>query len=178
MRVLALVLVVGALGVVMWMGGPGRVTPVLAPPAAADQPTRVSTAPGQQSIQITETELNQELSQQLVGQPLGSTPLGMATLTRISTRLADGHLQADGDARAGSASVPVSLRASGTANDGRAVLLVDEMRAAGVPLPAAARDSVQQSIQRQIDRQVDQMQLRVSSISIGDGKLTLVGSRR
>lgn len=181
MRLLAVVVVLAAVVVVLWVGGPDKVAGMFGssrPSVATDQPTAVGAAPGQQTIQITESELSQQLTQQLSGQSLGSTPLGPATLSRITTHLSDGELQADGDARAGSTSVPVSLKASGMARDGRAILQVDDLRAAGVPMPSSARDSVQQAIQKQIDQQVDQMQMRVSSVAIGDGKLTLVGSKR
>ena len=174
-----IVAVVGVALVVFAIGGFGRVAGLVAQPGAAAQSSAAVANPGQQTVQITESELSQRLQQQVVGQSLGSTPLGPATLTRISsTRLTDGHLQADGDARVASATVPVSLSASATAKDGRAVVSVDDLRAGGVPLPATARDSVQQALQTEVDQQVDQLQLRVTSLTIGDGKLTLVGSRR
>jgi DUF2993 family protein len=174
-RVLVVALVLGVAVAVFALGGLGRVAGLASQPGA----TPAAAKPGEETVQITESELSQRLQQQVVGQALGTTPMGPATLTRInSTRLSDGHLQADGDARVASTTVPVSLSASASAKDGRAVVSVDDLRAGGVPLPASARDSVQQALQTDVDQQIDQLQLRVTSLTIGDGKLTLVGSRR
>jgi hypothetical protein len=145
--------------------------------AAPAQPVSVQ-APGQQTVQLTEDELTRQLNDKLVGQPLGSTPMGPATLTRITAQLTNGHLLANGDASVASASVPVSLTASGAAQNGRAVVTVDDLKAAGISLPDSAKNSVQQTLQAQVDQVVDQQQMSVTGISIDDGKLTLVGSHR
>jgi hypothetical protein len=178
LRLLAVLAIVFVAAVYGFMGGFSRVAgAVQHPAAAADQPNAAQPQ-GDQTIQITEADLDQRLTQQLVGQQIGSTPLGPATLTRISTHLADDHLQADGDAKVAAATVPVSLTASGAVQNGRAVVLVDDLRAAGAPLPASVRDSVQQALQSQLDQAVDRQQLRVSSMTIAGGKLTLTGSHR
>jgi hypothetical protein len=169
---LALLIVVAVVAGAGWISSLGRsATPSVtgAAPAASQ---------GDQSIQITEAELNQRLSQKLVGQPIGTTPLGPATLLDIKTSLTGGHVVANGDAQVGSATVPVTLTASGSALDGRAVVRVDDLRAASIPLPASTRQSVQQVLQAQVDDVVNQQALRVTSISIDNGKLTLVGRRR
>ena len=167
---LAALVVVGALAAAVWFAGVGRVAS--APPSATLQP-----GPGERTIQLTESDLNQRLSQRLVGQPLGSTPLGTATLESISTQLTDGHLIANGDARVASTSVPVTLTARGSVQNGRAVVTVDDLKAAGVALPASTRQSVEQALQAQLDAEVSRQQLKVSSISIANGKLTLTGTR-
>jgi LmeA-like phospholipid-binding len=171
---LAVLVVVAVVAGAGWISGFGRA----ATPSAANAPISAEPGPGEQVIRITEADLNRQLSQRLVGQPLGSTPLGAATLERITTTLADGHMVANGDAQLGSATVPVSLTASGAVQDGRALVSVDDLRAAGVPLPANARQSVQQALQAQLDDAVNQQQLRVTSISIANGALTLKGSRQ
>jgi TolA-binding protein len=179
LRILLVALVLGVAVAVFAFGGLGRVAGLVSQPSAATRTGSAPSRPGEQTVQITESELAQQLQQQVVGRPLGTTPMGTATLTRItSARLADGHLQADGDASVASTTVPVSLRASATAKDGRAIVSVDDLRAGGVPLPNSARDSVEQALQTEVDQQVDQLQLRVTSLTIGDGKLTLVGNRR
>jgi len=170
---LAVLVVVAALAAAGWMAGPGR-----GPSAAASAPAGVVQAsPGQQTIQITEADLNQRLSQKLVGQPLGSTPLGTATLQSITTQLTDGHLIANGDAKVAATTVPVSLTASGTVQNGRALVIVDDLKAAGLSLPASERQSVQQALQAQLDDAVSRQQMKVSAISIANGKLTLTGTR-
>jgi LmeA-like phospholipid-binding len=171
---LALLIVLAVFAGATWMSTFGR----SATPSAATASTSAQPGPSDQVIQITQADLNQRLQQKLVGQPLGSTPLGAATLERITTSLSDGHVVANGDAQLGSATVPMSLSASCTVQDGRALVSVDDLRAAGVPLPAGARQSVQQALQAQLDDAVNERQLRVSSISIANGVLTLKGSRR
>jgi DUF2993 family protein len=169
---LALIVVVGAVAAAVWFAGIGRGAPSADRSAATPQAT-----PGEQTIQLTEADLNQRLTQQLVGQPLGNTPLGTATLESISTQLTDGHLIANGDAKLASTRVPVTLTATGSVENGRAVVTVDDLKAAGVPLPSNARQSVQQALQSQLDAEVNRQQLRVSSMSIANGKLTLTGTR-
>jgi hypothetical protein len=178
LRLFVVLVLVGVAAVYGFMGGFGRVAGAVQHPAPTAAQSATAQPQGNQTIQITEAELDQRLTQQLVGQPIGSTPLGPATLTRISTHLADDHVQADGDAKVAAATVPVSLTASGAVQNGRAVVLVDDLRAAGAPLPPNVRDSVQQALQSQLDQAVDRQQLRVSSMTIGGGKLTLTGSHR
>ena len=154
-----------------WFSGFGRAAST---PASAATP--VQAKPGEQTIQITEADLNQRLSQKLVGQPLGSTPLGTATLQSITTQLSDGHLLANGDAKVAATTVPVSLTASPTVQNGRAVVVVDDLKAAGVSLPDSTRQSVQQTLQAQLDDAISRQQMKVSAISIANGKLTLTGT--
>jgi len=164
--------VVLVVGFGVWAARTGHV----APQAVASQSAAVTAAPGEQTLEIGEADLSRQLSDSLVGQPIGSAPMGPATLTRITAHLTDGHLRADGDAGVAQASVPVSMTASSTVEDGHALLIVDDLRAAGVSLPSSARQSVQQTLQARIDQAVDSQHLRVSQVAIGDGKLTLVGS--
>ncbi len=169
---LAALVVVAAVAAAGWLSGFGQ-----AAPAPASSTTPVQAKPGEQVIQITEAELNQRLNQQLVGHPLGSTPLGTATLQSITTQLTDGHLLANGDARVASTTVPVSLTASGAAQNGRAIVTVEDLKAAGMGLPASTRQSVQQTLQAQLDDTLSRQQMKVSAISIAGGKLTLTGTR-
>src|SRR5438552_12508021 len=152
------------------MSGVGRETS--APAAEATAQPRA----GEQTIQITEADLNQRLSQKLVGQPIGSTPLGTATLESITTQLTRGHLLANGNAKVAATTVPVSMTASGRVSDGRAIVVVDDLKAAGMSLPASTRQSVQQTLQAQVDDAVGRRQIKVSAIAIDGGKLTLTGT--
>lgn len=176
LRIFALLLVLAGVAAVVWWGGLDRVASV-ARPATGGTLTTLTRTPDEQSVQITESELNQVLTERMVGQSLGGTPLGAATLKRIATRLQDGRLECDGDADVGSTSVPVSLTASSTAKDGRAIVNVEELRAAGIPLPSSARDAAQQALQTEVDQEVARLNLRVTSVAIADGKLTLTGTR-
>ena len=76
----------------------------------------------------------------LVGQPLGSTPLGAATLKRLTVRLTDGHIAATGDAAVAGTTAPFITATPGVANN-RATVRVDEAhrrrKSASPRLPAS-----------------------------------------
>jgi hypothetical protein len=144
-----------------------------APSAAAPAP---AAAPGDQTVVITEAMLDDVLTHQFVGQPLANTPMGPATLQRVQTHLANGQIQANGDAAVGSASVPVSLSSRVDLQNGRPVVTVQDARAAGMPVPDSTRSSVQQAMQSELDQQVQLAKLTVKSVSVADGKLVIIGT--
>ena len=144
---------------------------------ATPTPTAVAaTKAGEQRVEIGEAELSQRLGQRLVGQPLGSTPLGPATLKRLSIQLINGHIAADGDAEVGSTSAPISIIATPGMANNRATIRVDELTAAGIPLPSRARDAVQQAIQSQMDAEVGRLPLKLTAIAVEPGKLVFRGT--
>lgn len=150
-----------------------------AEPHVTSSGTVATAAPrdGQQTVEITEDDLNSRLNSRVAGQQIGQTPLGPATLQRITTRLRDGQLTATGEASVAGTTVPVSLSGNVKMQGERPVVIVDELRSAGVPMPSATRDSVQTALQAQLDAEVQRLGVRVSSITIGSGVMRLVGSR-
>ena len=62
------------------------------------------------------------------------------------------------------------------ADNSRPLIVIDDLRAAGVPRPASSREPVRNVLQAQLDQQAQRPQVRVTSISVADGKLRLVGS--
>src|SRR4051794_10577282 len=58
-------------------------------------------ASGEATVELTEAALSERMNAQLAGQPLGETPLGTATLTRLTTQLKPNQLVANGDAQVG-----------------------------------------------------------------------------
>jgi hypothetical protein len=166
--VVVAVLVVGAVGYVSTQ----QATSALPAPAAA-APTA---AAGEQRLELTEQALTDRLNQRMAGQPLGDTPLGPASVTHLAAQLKTGQMLASGDAKVGSTSVSVSVTSRLDVQGGRIRVNVQEASAAGVPLPAAVRQSLQQTIQDQVDQEVDRMHVRVTSVTTGDGKLVIVGA--
>ena len=166
------------LAVVVVLGGPGCGILEHQSDAAAPvtQATPVAAAPGDQTIEMTESELTTVLNEHMAGRTLGETPVGSATMQQVTAQLRNGHIGATGNAVVGSASVPVEMTASMHVDNGRALVVIDDLRAAGVPLPAGAREPVRDAVQAQLDQQVQARHLRVTSISVADGKLRLVGS--
>ena len=167
---LALVIVVLLVVGLGWMIGFGG-APVPHAPGA-----QVTTAADDQTVEITQDELTNQLNQQLAGRPLGATPVGQATMRKVAVQLTDGQLQVSGDAEVGGTSVPVTMTGTTDAENGRALVTVTEVKAAGVPLPASARDAVQQAIQSQVDADVARMHLRVKSVTVSPGKLVVKGT--
>lgn len=172
--VIAVLAVVGGLKV----GGVLESPPQAAVPQTASAQTPAAVGAADQMVEITEADLTASLNQRLAGQPLGDTPLGPATLSRLTTQLRGGKLNASGDAQVRSATVPVALSGAVHVEGDRPVMVVEDLRAAGVPLPASARASVQEALQAQLEAEVARLQLRVTSVTIEDGKLRLVGTRR
>ena len=174
----AALVVLAAVGVV---GAPRAAqTQPQAQPQQQAAPAQVAPTPAadEQSIELTETQLSDALSQRLVGQALGSTPLGPATLQRLGVQLRNGQIQASGDAQVGGSTVPVTMTSHVDVQDGRPLAVVDDARAAGMPVPQSARASLQQAIQTQLDQEIGRLGLRVRSVAIADGKLTVVGTRQ
>ena len=174
---LVLFAAVVVLAAVVWVTAMGD-GPVATEPEPAAPRQAAPAAAGERRIELTEADVTQRMNQRLAGQPLGATPLGPATLTQVNVQLRNGRMEATGDARVATASVPMSMSARGGVENSRAMVKVDELSAAGVPLPASARDSVQQIIQEQVEGEVERSQLRITSVAIDRGRLILTGTPR
>jgi hypothetical protein len=134
-------------------------------------------ASGEVSVELTAATLTELLNQRLAGQSLGDTPLGRATLTRLSVQLRPNQLVASGDARVGDRTVPVSLAGHVDVQNGHPLAVVSDASAAGLPLPAATRESIRALLQEQVDREISRLQVRVRSVSIAEGKILIIGTR-
>lgn len=135
-----------------------------------------SPAPGEKVVTLDEATLTKQLNGALSGQPLGDTPLGPAMARDLSAELRNGQMRVTGQAQAGGASVPVAITCGITAQADRPVVAVQDARLSGVPLPDGAKQQLERAIQAQVDQLVAQNGVRVRSVTVGDGKLTLVGT--
>ena len=149
-----------------------------APTASSGTPVVFPTADsGEVSVEMSQADVSQQLSSTLVGRPLGSTPLGDATLTRVQAQFVPSQILVTGDAAAGSTSVPFTSTATVAAQDGRAVVNVQSANVSGIPLPDSVRQRLQSVVQQQVDSAVASRKLQVHSVTIGDGRMVLVGAR-
>lgn len=172
LAVLTLIVVVG----VVYLFGPTMAREVASPPPSTSASTGAATPkPTDASVVLTEAVLTERLNQRLAGQSLGATPIGSATLGRLDARLRDGEVRLDGDMRVSSRDVPLSLSSGLNVERERAVVELRDAKAAGVPLPEPVRQSLQEALQQQVDQEVQRHNIRVSSITIGDGKLVISG---
>lgn len=185
---LVFVLVVIGSGVALGVGGrawldrqqgpdPTAVPVVVVTPAPASVPAAKPPAAGDVVVEVTESELQNQLAAMLVGRSLGTTPLGDATVESVTVALRDRQVQVGGAAQAGVVRAPFS--AAGTivpAGDGRARVTVSEAKVGGVAVPEAARSSLAKSLQSQVDTLFAARSFRVRSVDIADGKLRLVGT--
>jgi hypothetical protein len=171
LKLLLALLVVGLVGLAYVRGlaaVPESVSQVAAPPTAAS---------GEVSVELAAATLTDLLNQRLAGQPLGDTPLGQATLTGLSVQLKPNQLVASGDARIAGRTVPVSLAGHVDVQNGRPLAVVTDASAAGLPLPAATRESIRELLQEQVDQEISRLQVHVRSVSITEGKMLIVGTR-
>src|SRR5438034_2081233 len=81
----------------------------MVPDSASQVAPAPTAASGEVTVELTEAALTDHLNDQLAGQSLGETPLGKATLTRLTTQLRPNQLVANGDAQVGGKTVPVSM---------------------------------------------------------------------
>ncbi len=154
----------------------GVVAPNTAP-AAADNPVPPAAQPGETQVVVDEAMLSERVSRSVVGQPLAETPLGTAVARRVAVQLRNGQVAIDGDAQVGSSTVPVQSTGTVDPRDGRAVVNVRDVRVAGIPLGEGERRQVQQAIQAEVDQAMARDRLQVSSVTIADGKMTVIGRR-
>ncbi|MGE3268441.1 MAG: hypothetical protein AB7P40_06820 [Chloroflexota bacterium] len=154
-------------------------TPTLQAVAAA--PTRVmptaTLVPRDVVVEVTEAQLETQLNDVLVGQPLGNTPLGDATIQSVSVQLRDHLIQVGGGARAGFLQAP--FLASGTIvpnSAGRPMVQVSQASVGGIELPEPVRESLAGSLQGHIDGLLTQQAVKIRTIDIADGKMRVVGT--
>jgi hypothetical protein len=157
-------------------GPAAAASPNTAGPAAPAAPP-ATTGPGELSVVLDEAALTQQANAVLSGRAVGDTPLGAATVRNVAVQLRNGRLAATGSAQVGPTTVPLTVAATVEAVNGRPVVSVVEAAVAGVALPAGTRKLVEQTLQGQVDRALANQPLRVRTISIADGKMTVVGSR-
>jgi hypothetical protein len=141
-------------------------------PGATEASTPVSQPEGNLRFELTEALLTQRLNQSIAGKPFGP-----ATLETVTAQLRGGRLRVDGSARMAGTGVPVSMTSRVSAQNGRAMVDVQDASAAGVPVPEQARQSVEDALQQQVDQEVARLSMRVSTVSVGDGKLVVSGTR-
>lgn len=148
-----------------------------APSEAVPNPTSPlpTPAPDEVSIEVTDTALTDQLNARLAGQSLGNTPLGPASLRRIAVEFRNGQVLTSGDAQAGSTSVPLSISSTIDLQDGRPLVVVHDATAAGVPLPPASRQAVQQAMQAQLDATLARRPMYIRSLTVSAGKLVVIG---
>jgi hypothetical protein len=132
---------------------------------------------GEVSVELTEAALSDHLTQRLVGQSLGETPLGRATLTSLTTQLRPNQLFATGDASVGGRTVPIMVAGHVDMESGRPLAVVSDASAAGLSLPAATRESMRKILQDQVDQEVARMKVHVTSITITQGRILIIGTR-
>lgn len=146
-----------------------------APPASEPVPPPV--AAGQIALEFDEATVNRLASGGLAGMAVDAGPLGAATIRDLNVRLRSGLIQASGTAQLGPTPLPIALAGTIRAENNRPRLSLADARVGGVQVPQAARAAVEQALQAQVDQLIADQPVRVSSVTIGNGKLTMIGSR-
>jgi hypothetical protein len=148
-----------------------------APPPATAPPAATATPESRDVVmEVTESQLESQLSGMLVGQSLGSTPLGEATVQTVTVQLRDSLIRVGGGARAGFLQAP--FLAAGTVvpnGEGRPVVSVSQASVGGVELPESARTALADSLQTRVDDMLGDRSVTIRTIDISDGKMRVVG---
>jgi len=150
-------------------GNPGGTAPISAAAPAA--------APTQVTYELAEAALTDQVNQRLASQQIGSTPLGPATLRRLTLHLRGGRILADGDAQVAGTVLPVSLAGSLAAQAGHPVVTLQEATVAGVAVPDETRALMERTMQGQVESALAQQRLSLTSVTIQEGKIVAVGTR-
>lgn len=153
------------------------------PPTPAPLPTagpsRAVTVEGDSMrLELDNATLTAQLNGLLAGRSLGETPLGPASAGELAVQVREGQVVAEGSARAGLASLPVSLTFGVEAREGRLVVSLREGRLGGVPLPETALGPIQEVVQGPVDRLFAQQRLKVETAATRPGSLVLVATKR
>lgn len=153
-----------------------RPAPTAAPPATAIvAPTPVSR---DVVMEVSEADLDQQFGSMMVGQSLGRTPLGDATVQSVAVQLRDRQVKLDGNAQVGFVRAPFTVTGTVTPTAaGRPLVSVSEAMVGGVLLPESARSALAESVQTQVDQMFSDGTVKVRTIDIADGKMRLVGTR-
>ena len=158
-------------------------TPTAAPVAAAP-PSVLQPAPAQAAapqdfvIEVAEAQLNEGLETMLVGQPLGTTPLGDATITTIAVALRDGQMYVGGGAAIGTVTAPFAVVGQIEPDAaGRPVVTLTAAQVAGFALPPPVVAGLGDVLQQQVDQLFAQQTMRVRSVEITDGRIRIVATQ-
>jgi hypothetical protein len=128
-------------------------------------------------VEVSESQLQSQLSGMLVGHSLGATPLGDATIQSVTVQLRDSQVRVGGGAKAGFLNAPFT--AAGTVEpdpSGRPIVSVSEAAVGGVLLPVAARTALAESLQLQVDGLFAERSMKVRAIDIANGRMRVVGT--
>jgi hypothetical protein len=137
----------------------------------------VTAAPRDVVMEVSESDLQEQLSTMLVGQSLGATPLGDATIQSVTVALRDSQVKVGGAAKAGFLQAPFTAAGTVVPNAaGRPMVSISEATVGGVMLPDGAKTALAESLQTQVDGLFADRSMRVRAIDIIDGKMRVVGT--
>jgi hypothetical protein len=153
------------------------------PPPPTTVPPRPTAAPALTPasrdlvVEVSEGDLQSQISDMLVGHSLGTTPLGDTTIQSVTVALRDRQVRVGGAARTGFLNAPfTALGTVAPDANGRPMVRVNEATVGGVLLPDAARVALSDSLQIQVDGLFADRAMKVRTIDIADGKMRLVGT--
>ncbi len=152
--------------------------PAAGPVTATPVPTLASaSASGDVVVEVSEGDVQSQLSTMLIGRSLGATPLGDATIQSVTVAFRDRQVHVGGAARAGLLQAPFAAAGTVAPNAaGRPMVNVSDATVGGVKLPDAARLALTDTLQSQVDSLFADRAMRVRTIDIMDGKMRVVGT--
>jgi hypothetical protein len=160
--------------------------PITTPSSTSSKPTVIASAKveittnktsGETTVEVTETALNDQLKASLVGQSLGSTPLGEATITDVKVTINEGYLLISGTAKNGFLTPPFQAKSTLNLVDNKAKLSISELTLNGVTLPRVITDQLEGTLQSKVDALIGAYNFKLKSITLVQGKIVIVGTK-
>lgn len=141
------------------------------------RPTATPAPPRDLVLEFTEAELTEQLQVLLVGQPLGATPIGDATIRSVWVAFRDGEMQVGGGASVGPLSGPFVVTGRIAPNEaGRPILTLTSAQVSGFMIPDGIRAGLGDLLQQQLDQLFAQGTMRVRTIEMADGRMRITAT--
>jgi hypothetical protein len=149
-------------------------------PARAGVPPVYSSfaAPAEEwSLALDEATLTRQANAWAAGQVLSQTPFGMVRLQDLGVQLRNDEATVHGSADAGWIRASIDLEAAAAVQQGRVIVQLRGAQVNGIQVPDVARREIEQQLQDQLDQSLATAQLSVRCVHIGDGQLSVTGTR-
>jgi len=132
---------------------------------------------GLTTVEISQDQLNAQIKAALVGQSLGSTPLGEAKITDANVVINSGSMVISGTAQNGPLSLPFETKATLTLENNQPKLGLSDLSMNGIALPQLIADQLASSLQSKVNGLINSYHFQLKSIELQPGKIILTGQK-
>ncbi len=132
---------------------------------------------GDTTVEISEEVLNNQIKSSLIGQSLGTTPLGDATITNVKLTIHQGYILIAGTAKNDFLNPSFQTKATLTLVSNRPKLNLSDLTLNNIPLPQIITDQLTTLIRSKVDDIILSYNFKLKSLSLKSGKIILVGEK-